>query len=522
MYNLLDDALIAVRRSNGPSRVDLPGLIAGLLNGSVLECTSLRAHQAEPWHVFLVQLAASVMARHPELTEPPRDPVFWRDQLLALAHGERSAWELLVDDVTKPAFLQHPLPDEAALAAFKPTSPKARAPDELDVLVIAENHDVKTSRMRPDDPQAWTFALVSYQTTSGYLGARNYGSIRMNTGSGSRSIVSFVSSPVAPARFSEELDVIRDMRADAIAGGLGYVDRGVVLTWMSAWDRRISQFAINELEPWFIEAVRPVRLVQRHGGIVALGAGADARQIGPKTLDGGDVADPWTPINVANKKKGRSALTVVEGGWTADLIARLLFQRDIETTVLQRPRVAMNGTAWMVGSVLARGIGKTDGFHRFSVPVPASIRPKLLRSDQRDLLGKASTAFIADAKAAESAIRDALTAYAQGGREGVKSRNVTVSRWVRGASQSFVMLWSDEFLPSLWRLAEAPLDDVQAAWRAHLVALAREALESSFGSIPVPSARRWRAVVAAHRILEASLHKKGLLPQHPLDSREAA
>lgn len=522
MYNLLDDALIAVRRSNGPSRVDLPGLIAGLLDGSVLECTSLRAHQAEPWHVFLVQLAASVMARHPELTEPPRDPVFWRDQLLALAHGERSAWELLVDDVTKPAFLQHPLPDEAALAAFKPISPKARAPDELDVLVTAKDHDVKAARIRSDDLQAWAFAIVTYQTTSGFLGLGNYGSIRMNGGFGSRCVVSLVTSNAPPARFAEELRVVRGMRADAIAGGLGYVDRGVVLTWTTAWDRRTSHVQINRLEPWFIEAVRPVRLVQRHGEIVALGAGADARQIGPKSLDGGDVADPWTPINVADKKKGRSALTVGEGGWTADLIARLLFQRDVETTALQRPREGMAGTAWLVGSVLVRGQGTTDGFHRFSIPVPANIRPRLLRSDQRDVLGKASTAFIADARAAESAIRAALAAYAQGAPDGVDFHNDTVNRWVKAASHAFVMRWTDKFFPILWQLADTSQDDVQIAWRALLVGYARDALESSFGSIPVPGARRWRAVVAAHRILEASLHKKGLLPQHPLDSRETA
>jgi CRISPR system Cascade subunit CasA len=350
MYNLLDDALIDVRRGTGPSRVDLPGLIAGLLDGSVLECTALRAHQADPWHVLLVQLAASVMARNPELADAPCDPAFWRDRLLELADGERSAWELVVEDVTKPAFLQHPLPDASALDAFKPTAPKARTPDELDVLVTAKDHDVKAARIRSDDPQAWLFALVAFQTTSGYLGAGNYGSIRMNGGYGSRSIVSLVASDAVPARFVEELRVVRSMRADTLAGGLGYVDRGIVLTWISPWDRQTSQFPIHRLEPSFIEAVRPVRLVHRDGGIAALGASAHARQIGPKTLDGGDVADPWTAINVVDKKKGRSALTVGEAGWTADLIARLLFQRDVETTALQRPRKGMSGTAWLVGT----------------------------------------------------------------------------------------------------------------------------------------------------------------------------
>ena len=107
MHDLLTDPLIGVRTPEGKRRVSLPDLLAGLTAGEVEGYTGLRAHQADPWHVFLVQLAASIQARHPSETLPT-DPAYWRAGLLDLADGRDTAWHLVVDDVTQPAFLQHP------------------------------------------------------------------------------------------------------------------------------------------------------------------------------------------------------------------------------------------------------------------------------------------------------------------------------------------------------------------------------------------------------------------------------
>ncbi|PZP57299.1 MAG: type I-E CRISPR-associated protein Cse1/CasA, partial [Azospira oryzae] len=107
MYHLLDDPLIGVRTPQGERRLTLPEMLAALSSGHIDGYSGLRAHQADPWHVFLVQLAASIQARRP--TERlPAETTYWRDGLLDLAEGQSTAWELVVDDVTKPAFLQHP------------------------------------------------------------------------------------------------------------------------------------------------------------------------------------------------------------------------------------------------------------------------------------------------------------------------------------------------------------------------------------------------------------------------------
>src|SRR5690606_18182620 len=125
--------------------------------------------------------------RHPTPTLP-KDADYWREGLLDLAEGISSAWHLFVEDVTQPAFLQHPWRSwEADASDFRVKTsrgktvldPKARRPDELDVLVTSRNHDVKMARVVADDEQAWIHALLLLQTTSGFLGQGNYGIVRM-------------------------------------------------------------------------------------------------------------------------------------------------------------------------------------------------------------------------------------------------------------------------------------------------------------------------------------------------------
>lgn len=519
MHDLLHDPLISVRTRDGETRLNLPALLAALVADTVEDYTGLRAHQADPWHVFLVQIAASVMARHPDLATPPADEAFWRDGLLDLAAGCGTAWELFVEDVTKPAFMQHPLGSAAELVEFKPDRPKASTPDKLDVLVTAKDHDVKSERIRADEPEAWTFALVTYQTISGYLGRGNYGSIRMNSGTGSRCFVSLVASTGVGKRFSDELDGLRNMRSGTLAGGLGFVSRGVALTWLLPWPRLQSQWTLSRLEPWFVESSRAVRIVAHDGGLFALGASTSERQIGPRTRDSGDVGDPWVPVNVENAKKGRSALTVTEGGWSPALVARLLFQQGFELTPLQMPRTSMSGIAWFTGSVLARDDKKTHGFHRFAIPVPAKVRPRLLQRDDRDRLGRWAEGMVADAREVEGALRSALKVLAEGDRgpDAAKKRgkgpDPATLRWARAATAGFARAWADTFFPTLWRFVDESDAVVIADWRTAIVERAREVLRSAETSVPLPSGRRYRALVGAARLFEGSLRKKGLIPE---------
>jgi CRISPR system Cascade subunit CasA len=65
--------------------------------------------------VFLCYLAGAVLARQKQ-TEPLQSEAFWRDGIRALTgQPDDAAWTLIVDDVTRPAFMQAPLESTAAL-----------------------------------------------------------------------------------------------------------------------------------------------------------------------------------------------------------------------------------------------------------------------------------------------------------------------------------------------------------------------------------------------------------------------
>ncbi len=517
MHDLLSEPLIGVITPEGTQRLNLPELLAALSAGRIDGYTGLRAHQADPWHVFLVQLAASIQARAPTETIPT-DATYWREGLLDLAEGQASAWHLIVEEVTQPAFLQHPWQSwekDAADYGIKKTrgttvlEPKARTPDELDVLVTSKNHDVKVARIGAEVIEAWLFALVLLQTTSGFLGQGNYGIVRMNGGFASRAIVSWARSPNPARRFHDEVTALKGLRS-SIREAFNYRERGTVLTWLTSWDRTTHQYTLTDLEPWFIEAARPVRLrMVEGGGIVALGATSQARQIGPKTLDNGDVGDPWTPINVNDKKKGRSALTLSSEGFTPQRLTDLLFQQGFELTPLQTPPPG-EGLGWFLASCLARGQGTTEGLHQAALPVPPKARLALLRKESRETLGALAQKLITDAKEVERALSAALVVLSEGGPETADFNRDAVKRWIDGARGRFAKTWEANYFPTLWRGAEEPHETVRHDWQQELVNKAAALLDEANQRLPIPANRTWRAVTRANNVFRAMLRKHSL------------
>lgn len=507
MHDLLTDPLISIRRAVGDSKVSLPELLATLARGEVLGYPRLRPHQMDPFHVVTVQLAASILARRTR-GNPPTDPQFWRDGLLDLADGDASAWQLVVNDPTVPAFMQSPC---ASKADFKQYKPKATTPDELDILVTAKDHDVKSARLRAGDSELWLAALITSQTTCGYLGSGNYGIFRMNSGSGSRSIVSTVTDTRPAPRFREEVPIVLAIRQQSLAAPFGYRERGVVLTWLKPWDRSGSQYAFSELDPLFIEAARAVRLHAIDGAIEAVQATSKARQIGG--LDNGDCGDPWTALNVADKKKETSALTVSARGFDPERVTHLLLEQGYRLTPLQRPRPG-TGAVIFRASVLVRGDKKTEGFRQIDLHIPQRAQRTLIQPDTRDALATFAQSLLADAAAVQGkCLRGALMALVEGGPEEVNYQNDTIGTWAGRILQRFGDTWSHAYFPLLWEAAEPAADRqrLRGRWALQLCTDARALLRDAAESVPIPSGRRLRAEVRAEGLLESSFRKSGLL-----------
>lgn len=517
MYHLLDDPLIGVRTPQGERRLTLPEMLAALSSGHIDGYSGLRAHQADPWHVFLVQLAASIQARRP--TERlPAETTYWRDGLLDLAEGQSTAWELVVDDVTKPAFLQHPWKSweaEAADYGVKTVrgrteyDAKARTPDELDVLITSKNHDVKMARIGPEAAESWIYALLLLQTTSGFLGQGNYGIVRMNGGFASRAIVAWTQSLHPSKRFIADVAAVHRLR-DSVCRQYRYRPRGTVLTWLTRWDRNQHQHMLQDLEPWFIEAARPVRLTaQADGSIIALGATSKARQIGPKTAENGDVGDPWTPLNVEDKKKGQSALTLSADGFTPQRLTALLFEDGFQLTPLQKPQPG-DGPGWLVASCLVRGQGKTEGLHRIELPVPPKARMALFKKESRELLAHLAQCLLIDAKDVQKALYTALTVLVEGGPDKTDFDRDAVESWLKQARTDLAQRWAVAYFDHLWRGADEDHAAIRQDWQQRLVNLAQALLDEAAMRLPLPSNRYWRAIIRAQSALHGMLHKQGL------------
>lgn len=523
MYDLLTDPLIGVHTRQGERRFSLPEVLAGLSAGVIEGFTGLRAHQSDPWHVFLVQLAASIQARR-RTDSLPADPAYWREGLLDLAEGIPEAWQLVVEDVTKPAFMQHPWKSWQAEAADYGVTitrgktlfdPKATTPDELDVLVTAKNHDVKIARVDAGLAEAWLYALMMLQTTSGFLGQGNYGIVRMNGGFASRSIIAWTESRRPSVRFVADVRALAALRG-SICETFGYANRGIVLTWLTPWDRKDHQFLLTAktpLEPWFVEACRPVRLrTFEDGRLIALGATSKTRQIGPRTLENGDVGDPWTVINVSDKKKGRSALTLSAEGFTPQKLTDLIFEQGFELTPLQKPQPGET-PGWFVASCLVRGQGTTEGFHRVELPIPPKARLSLLNKPARDTLAHLAQQLLADAKDVSSALGVALAVLTEGGPEQADFKRVET--WLDGARTTFAKHWEGLYFPTLWRGVDEAHAAVREYWQGRLVDQAHALLDDAAQRLPLPTNRRWRAITQAERAFIGMLQKAKL----PLPTR---
>ena len=185
MFNLLTEPLIRFNQPGGErTEASLPDVYAALMNDNVTSFPAQRPHQRHAWHAFLVQLGA--MAIHQAgRNSPPEDADEWGLLIRGLTphYPDDEPWHLVVDDITKPAFMQ---PPACSKEREKDYRDGISTPDELDMLVTSKNHDLKSAVAARASLDDWTFALSTLQTMEGFGGAGNYGISRMNGGLGNR------------------------------------------------------------------------------------------------------------------------------------------------------------------------------------------------------------------------------------------------------------------------------------------------------------------------------------------------
>ena len=531
-YNLLSDPLIRVLVSGRARKVSLPGLFAAMARHEVDGFPALRAHQNAAWHMFLVQLAALALwtaGRDRVISEEPA----WRDMLRGLTADHLPGdepWHLVVEDGSCPAFLQSPCPAKDALnwrpistadefrgdrGSFRPPAGLKWKPistaDELDLLVTSRNFDIKQAIACSGQPEDWLYALVSLQTMQGYSGGRGLlrGIARMNGGYANRPLIGLAPGSARDMTVHPSAWWIRDV------GRLASSDRdpvvaktpgkpgGPALLWCLEW-REGEQLKVADLDPWFIEVCRRIRLGEAGGRLTAKKSTSKKARIDAQAFHG-NLGDPWTLVN--NEGKSFSAGSQ---GFAYNKVHELLFSGDWKLPLLaqhgpQEPRDMV-----LVMEALVRGEGKTEGFHSRRIAVP---KQSYFDSETAASLSNEQIKEIAEF---EKVLRSALVLVALGGdweAKPGKSRLRKLNGYAQPAIERFKKRADDLFFQALWKRVAAQETGTKAVKeKLDFLQALRDAAEDEFRAalpaIPCASALRLRAEARAERRLQGGLWKQ--------------
>lgn len=512
MYSLLTQPLI---RTAPLGAMTLPGVIAALARDEVEGFPALRPHQSPGWHMFLVQLAALAL-NEAGRRDIPKEETAWAALLRGLTPDftEDEPWCLVVADAAKPAFLQPPVPDGVTLSKNVPSA------DALDLLITSRNHDLKQAVARSGQPKDWLFALVSLQTGDGYGGGRGgyQGIARMNSGHSSRCMLvlaprsgSADDKTMAPrpgAWFRRDVSVLLETR-DAELNDYSYLEYrktgGIKLTWLEPWPEG-KQLQIKELDIWFIEACRRIRLRQSGETLSARKGMSKATRINAKHLNG-VLGDPFAPVHTTENKSFTLGLgggdfnyrklteLVLSGNWELPLLARpASFEREGDTFLL-------------IAQALARGNNKTEGFKSRILPIGGKVSRAL--GPRRAELHELAQAQMQIIETFDKALRNALALIAAGGnREKVKKDHYAHAR---DAQDRLDQAADEIFFEYLWKRFEAQekgKEALQAEEKCFAEALfgkAREIFKAARLAVPCASIFRPRAEARAERAFSGTI-----------------
>lgn len=517
-HNLLTDQIIGIQTLDRQIRqATLPELLALLMADEVESLTGLRPHQRYPLHCFLSQVGAMAMLAGGE-SKPPREPDLWAELLGGLTPqfpGDEP-WMLVVNDLSKPAFMQPPVPEDG-WAALKETEV---TPDALDMLVTAKNHDLKAARLDAAASEHWLFSLITLQTWEGFLGRGNYGISRMNGGFASRP---FIGAAPASGGWGAELrrDILRlvDHRSEIIKDDtLHAASSGLCLLWLEPWDGTTSYDA-QQLDPYYVEICRRVRLRKVGGRIVAhRGSSSAARINQPKgKYQGKDftlpTGDPWTPVETDSGKP----LTLDGSGFHYRRVVNLLDPEKFRPAPLQTLFDAdSDGGAQIVFAAVVRGQGETQGYHERRIHVPERLKPVFMRQtgsgDRSAVLARVARGRTEDvATIASKALRPALFALYQAAPEKLDFQDPKAKAKAQTFLDQFDRAVDEDFFERLFEEVAEPVgsDAAKACRKAWiedcLRARAREALAAAEAGSPLSGVRRYRARAAAQGLLDGAI-----------------
>ena len=511
MFNVLEGRVIRFKRVDGSvNEGSLPEVYAALMRDGVLAFPALRPHQRHAWHAFIVQLGAMGMHRA-GLSEPPKDATEWQSIIHALTPDfpDDEPWQLVVDDITKPAFMQPPASSEDRIADYRNT---VATPDELDMLVTSKNHDLKASVAWLAEMDDWIFALITLQTMEGYSGSRNYGVSRMPSGYGNRPAFS-ITPTILPGKHARR-DIVASLECrEKLMDDydLFLIDGGSALVWSRPWDGTKPEQLSGGLDPFYIEICRRIRLQWSSRRVIAVRANSlDRRIVDVK----GDTGDPWAPANTAARGTPPAFLGPRKFGYAR--VVDGLVSPDWKRPYLLRLRDQdLPGEMQLVARGMVRGEGGTAGYHERIVPLKEKVLRAFGGAGDIEELGDISRDRIDDVRKVQRFLRHAVSVFAAGGAtDGIgdehrERANAWANRHDEIIDRDFFNDLQDEFE----RDDADERRQVRNEWRLRVIGDARDLLHQAEDALPCPSIQRYHARVRADSVFEGRIRSSNGFPE---------
>ena len=451
------------------------------------------------------------------ISNPPDDTDTWTRLIRGLTSDfpNDEPWQLVVDDTSKPAFMQPPARSTERASDYKNT---VSTPDELDMLVTSKNHDLKSAVADQAGVDDWIFALITLQTMEGFAGAGNYGISRMNGGMSSRPAFSITPNIRPGIHVKRDIAVLLKSRQSLIEE-FQLAESGYGLLWTLAWDGTPAEaLLLNTMEPYYLEVCRRIRLhLDDAGNLYAVKAPSKAARIEAKAGKG-ITGDPWTPIDRKNAK----SLTLANGGFTYKRTVDYLFSPDWQPApVLLKPtdaEVRSPDTMILVARGMVRGQGKTEGYYERTVPVRKKLQSAMLRGGGTDEIGQIATTRIEEVGRIQRILSHAIQTFlARGSSDEASPEHRSLARpWLNRLDE----IVDARFFEDLQTEFEA--DDSEERERIHnrwlrneqdgIVDHARRILSEALDSLPCPSIHHHKATATAEGLFEGRIRGNSGLP----------
>lgn len=498
-WNLLTQPLL---QTSPAGSLSLPGLLAGLARDEVDSFPALRPHQAPAWHMFLVQLAALALHRAGTAQLPQAEPE-WLELLRGLTpdFSKDEPWRLVVDDWSKPAFLQPPVP--AGVQVKEPVT----TPDELDLLTTSRNHDLKRGIAKAASTDDWIYALMCLQTmTPSGGGQGGYRQIARIKGGWSYRPFAGLAPLTSSHRgnclrlgtnFQRDVRVLLATREDQLREHEIYKESdGISLLWTAPWEEG-QPLQFGDLDIWFIEVARRIRLSFDDKKLLGMKGTAKGPRVAAEQHNGG-IGDPWAPVHRVNNEMFTLGS---REGFDYKLVSDLFIKRKDWIVPVLAEHSGIDSESETFALTLYGFShdqkGNSRGFKSRILPIGGKISRALSIGHKREKLNDLATKQVQEIEVFHDALRNSLALFAAGGNNEKceKDRREKKKYYPHSteAKTRFDRAVDEIFFDYLWKRYEAQEESMEALkseaqrFANELNKRATAVFEASLPGIPCPS-----------------------------------